>query len=116
MTIDAGMMSTLDPAASDRQRLAKLTDGAQSFEAMMLGQMLKPLQFGGTPGADSDDGNMDAGADTTRGMGTEALAKAIASGGGFGIARQIIREVTSEDHAKGIGSNPSAIAVQGGKV
>lgn len=112
-----GPMTTLDPTAGAQQRLAKLTDGAQSFEAMMLGQMLKPLQFGGTPGADSDDdSNPDAGADTTRGMGTEALAKAIASGGGFGIARQIIRQVTLEDHAKGVGSNSSANTVQGGKV
>jgi Rod binding domain-containing protein len=102
-------MSPLDPADPVSQRLAKLTDGAQSFEAMMLGQMLKPLRFGGSPGASDDDGNTDAGADTTRGMGTEALARAIASGGGFGIARQIIRQVTSEDATKGVGSERSKV-------
>jgi len=110
MTIDTRMSSTLDPGTADRQRLAKLTDGAQSFEAMMLGQMLKPLQFGGAPGSDSDDdSNSDAGADTTRGMGTEALAKAIASGGGFGIARQIIRQVTAQDAATASGSDRSKV-------
>jgi len=110
MTITTQMSSLLDPSAADRQRLAKLTDGAQSFEAMMLGQILKPLQFGGTPGSNGDDDtNSDAGADTTRGMGTEALAKAIASGGGFGIARQIIRQVTQQDASTGVGSQRSKV-------
>jgi Rod binding domain-containing protein len=81
---------------------AKLTDGAKQFEAMLLEQMLKPLKFGGVPGAevgdagDKDEDQPDAAADVVRGFGTEALAKAIAAGGGFGLARQIIRQVSAE--------------------
>ena len=90
----------LNPGGADLRRTAKLADGAHSFEAMMLEQMLKPLKFGESPGTEGDDGDAsDAGGDTTRGMGTEALAKSIASAGGFGIARQIIRQVTAEDAA-----------------
>ena len=72
----------------------KLVDGARSFEAMMLGEMLKPLNFGGSPddGADADAGA----AGTIRSLGTEAVAKAISTAGGFGLARQIIRQVDAE--------------------
>jgi flagellar protein FlgJ len=73
---------------------AKLADGAQQFEAMMLQQMLKPLQFGAAPG----DADTDAGAnDTIRTLGTEAIGKAIAKAGGFGLAKQIVRQVTDEN-------------------
>lgn len=81
-------------AAKDARDQAKLRDAAQQFEAMMLGEMLKPLQFGGAPAADEEGGG--GANDTIRSFGTEAVAKAVASHGGFGIARQIIRQVTAE--------------------
>ncbi len=92
-------LSTLaDNTPADTVRTAKLTDGAHQFEAMMLQQMLKPLKFGDAPGANEED---EAGANgTLQSYGTEALAKAIASQGGFGIARKIIQQVTAEDAAK----------------
>ncbi len=81
----------------DRE-LAKLKDGAQQFEAMMLGEMLKPLHFGGVGEADGDDDDKAGG--TVESFGSEALTRAIAQGGGFGIARQIIRQVTAEHEAR----------------
>ena len=73
----------------------KLVDGAHQFEAMMLEQILKPLNFGGSPD-DSGTENEGGAAGTIRGFGTDAVAKAVATGGGFGLARQIVRQVTAE--------------------
>ena len=79
----------------DGKSRAKLTDAAQQFEAMMLQEMLKPMRskqdsWGGEEKSD------DSGEDTMSSFGTEAVAKAISKGGGFGLARQIIRQVTIE--------------------
>ena len=106
MTIQAtGAGFAVDASAA--KDTAKLRDGAREFEAMMLGEMLKPLQFGGAPG---DDGENGGGAnDTMRGFGTEALCKSIAQGGGFGIANQIVRQVTAEREAQGVQSGGTKV-------
>ena len=90
----------INAAATDKQRTAKLADGAHQFEAMMLQQMMKGLKFSSAPGeADDPDGEGNA----LESYGTQALAKAMADSGGFGIARQIIRQVSAEDQSKGSG-------------
>ena len=66
----------------------------------MLGEMLKGLKFGGSAETAADGEETTGAAGTIQSYGTEALAKAIASGGGFGLARQIIRQVTEEDGRK----------------
>ncbi len=103
----AGLSATPPVTTSGRAAFdkAKLEDGARQFEAMMLQEMLKPLHFGGSPDeADSEGGE----AETIRGLGTEAVAKAIAKAGGFGLARQIIRQVGQEDQSKIRGSGGAA--------
>jgi Rod binding domain-containing protein len=87
------------PASAAAIQQKMLVEGAQSFEAMMMGEMLKPLQFGSGV---EDGGEPSAGgaADTLSGMGTDALAKALASRGGLGIARKIVDEVTAEQQAR----------------
>ena len=77
------------------QKQTKLVDSAQQFEGMLLQELLKPMQAG----QDSWGGekqNDDAAADTMSSFGTEALATAISKGGGLGIAKQVIRQVTQE--------------------
>jgi Rod binding domain-containing protein len=77
------------------QKQAKLVDAAQQFEATMLQELLKPMQ----PGQDSwggEENSDDSASDTISSFGTEAIAKAISKGGGFGIARQIVSKVTLE--------------------
>src|ERR1700749_4010999 len=76
------------------QKQAKLVDAAQQFEATMLQELLKPLQHGQSSweGESSDD----TASDTISSFGTEAIAKAISRGGGFGIAKQIVSKVTLE--------------------
>ena len=73
---------------------AKLVDAAQQFEGMLLEQMLKGMGSG-KDGEDGDDSSS-PGNDTMRSFGTEAVAHAIAKGGGVGIARQIVQKVTIE--------------------
>ncbi len=98
MRVQLGTMSSAPVAPADK----KLADGAHEFEAMMLDQMLKGLSFGGAPGDDPDDSEAGA-AGTVRSFGVEAVAKAVAAGGGFGLARQIIGQVTAQqDATKGV--------------
>jgi Rod binding domain-containing protein len=80
-------------------RQAKLVDAAHQFEGVLLGEMLKSMQTDKDGmSSDSDSGDEDKGSsDTLRSYGTEAVAKAISQGGGFGIAKQIIAKVTKED-------------------
>ncbi len=105
MTIPPIDSAPVDSTQSDRQQQAKLVDGARQFEAMLLGEMLKPLHFGEAAGADDVDGDSSGGAnDTLRSMGVEALTKSLASGQGFGLAKQIIQQVNREDHLKKIKS------------
>lgn len=94
MKIDTGFGT----ATAEQRQTAKLSDGAHQFEAMMLEQMLKPLHFGESPDAAGEESSGGA-SETLRGFGTEAIAKAIASGGGFGLARQIVRQVTAQRDA-----------------
>jgi flagellar protein FlgJ len=77
----------------------KLTDAAQQFEGMLLEEMLKPMKEHGFCQGDSegeDDGQGGGFADTLSSFGAEALATAIAKGGGLGIAKRVINQVESE--------------------
>ena len=91
-----GAEITSQPAtAAEVQKQAKLIDAAQQFEATMLQELLKPMQHGQSSwggGENSDDTS----SDTISSFGTEAIAKAISKGGGFGIAKQIVSKVTLE--------------------
>lgn len=77
-------------------KLAQLEDAAQQFEATMLQELLKPLRRG-RDSWDSADQNDDAASDTISSFGAEAIAKAISTGGGFGIAKQIVSKVALEN-------------------
>ena len=79
----------------DRAKQAKLVDAAQQFEATMLQELLKPLQHGQSSWGD-DEKSDDSSTDSISSFGTEAVAKAISKGGGFGIAKQIVSKVTLE--------------------
>lgn len=84
--------------AADKAQHRKLVDAAQQFEAVFLGEMLKSAHFGESDEGSDGDASKD-GSGTMQSMGTEALAKAIASAGGFGIAHKIVAEVEQE-HAR----------------
>jgi len=97
MKIMSDVSNQIDPGL-DVQKQSKLADAAQQFEAMMLQEMLKPMREGQNSwgGDDKSDGDGDSASDTIRSFGTEAFAKAISKGGGFGIAKQVISQVKLE--------------------
>ncbi len=107
-------ISPVTQAAStpaDKVQQNKLVAGAHEFEAMLLQQMLKPLQFGEAAGADAEtdsDGNSGGANDTIRSLSVEAVSKAIAQAGGVGIARQIIQQVNQQHQQVG-GKHESAV-------
>jgi Rod binding domain-containing protein len=80
---------------AEAQRQAKLVDAAQQFEATMLQELLKPMQHGQSSWGDEQKSE-DSASDTISSLGTEAIAKAISKGGGFGIARRVVEQVTQE--------------------
>jgi peptidoglycan hydrolase FlgJ len=79
----------------DGAKQAKLVDASQQFEATMLQELLKPLQHGQNSWG-GDEKSDDSSTDSISSFGTEAVAKAISKGGGFGIAKQIVSKVTLE--------------------
>src|ERR1700745_4324373 len=93
MKISANITS--QPATAEVHKQAKLIDAAQQFEATMLQQLLKPLEYGHSSWGGEQKSD-DTASDTISSFGTEAIAKAISNGGGFGIAKQIVSKVTLE--------------------
>jgi peptidoglycan hydrolase FlgJ len=79
--------------SNEVQGRSKLTDAAHQFEAMLLQELLKPLQ---TEDGGWGEEKFDGASDTITSFGTEAVAKAISESGGLGIARQVIRQVSAE--------------------
>jgi flagellar protein FlgJ len=88
------------------QKQAKLVDAAQQFEATMLQELLKPMQHGQSSWGDEEKSD-DSASDTISSFGTEAIAKAISQGGGFGIAKQIVSKVTLEHQRNSEKKTPS---------
>ena len=92
-----GDPSSQATAGMGKQQNAKLVDAAQQFEAMLMQEMLKPMRKG--EGSWDDDKDSDSASDTISSFGTEAVAKAISKGGGLGIAKEVVRQV-SQEHEK----------------
>jgi Rod binding domain-containing protein len=90
MATIAGMASAAASASallpSPTAALGKGAKAAREFEAQLIGSVLESLEktFASVPGGDGM-----AGEDNYNYMGTQALAQAIAAGGGFGIAKMI---------------------------
>lgn len=69
---------------------------AREFEAQLIGTVLESLEktFATLPGQDAM-----AGQDDYNYMGTQALASALAAGGGFGIAKMITQHLAARQAA-----------------
>ena len=87
MNAVSNVRSSYDAAAlTPGPSLRKGEKAAREFEAQLIGGVLASMEktFASVPGEDSM-----AGADNYNYLGTQALAKAVVAGGGFGIAKMI---------------------------
>jgi Rod binding domain-containing protein len=104
LTLSSARMSaasTLPPLGTPA--LGKGAKAAREFEAQLIGSVLQSLEktFAAVPGEDTM-----AGEDDYNYLGTQALASAIAAGGGFGIAKLISEHFGGTKVAPG-GPTPS---------
>ncbi len=81
-----------------KSALGKGQKAARDFEAQLIGTVLESLEktFAALPGEDAI-----AGQDDYNYLGTQALASALAAGGGFGIARMIAKHLEGTKVADG---------------
>jgi Rod binding domain-containing protein len=101
--------SYVSPSGWMPQAVSTLSRGAKAardFEAQLIGNLLESMEktFAALPGQGSV-----AGDDDYNYMGTQALASAMAAGGGFGIARMILH---SFERTKGEGGTVENISGQ----
>lgn len=80
------ILPSLADSGTSAKPTSKEASAAKDFEALLIGQMLRSVR-------EEDSGWLGTGDDqagaTAMGLGEEELAKAIAAGGGFGLAKII---------------------------
>jgi Rod binding domain-containing protein len=98
---DLGVPPAREPADPERE-MARLRRAAEDFESIMLGTLLKRMNFkmGGGEGG--------LGASTMDEFGAQVLAESLARDGGFGVAEVLVRSM--EPHVRGA----AASAKEGG--
>ncbi len=97
--IDTGVRGTAAPALSPR-----LVRAAHEFEGQMMQELLKPMTDGDAlKGTDSDSGAGSGGALAE--FASETLGEALSSHGGFGIANQIVRELSQSGNGPANGDD-----------
>lgn len=84
--------TSLQPSTNSPEQISK---AARDFEAILLRSLLEPLQksFSSVTGEPSQVGQ-----DDYQYLGTEALASALASSGGLGIADMITKQLIHSSH------------------
>ena len=97
MQIAAACSPAIRRPACRRPRSAKLTQAAQDFEAMALGQLLAPM-FDTVDTAHSAFGGGEAEA-TCKPMLIDAIAKQIAAHGGLGLAAPVFASMLRTQEA-----------------
>jgi Rod binding domain-containing protein len=78
--------------ANPGSRIRKLTKAAQEFEGILLSTWLEEVQ---KSSLDPSDAGQEAGSETLRSLGTQAVAQALAQRGGLGIARMIVHHFST---------------------
>jgi len=91
-----GAMSVSSSTATPQPRLVK---AAEEFEAQMMQELLKPMTSGN--GLDGEDGDTATGSGGALGaFASEALGRGLSVHGGFGIATNIVRQLSSAGNQK----------------
>jgi|GEM_PF-5684704 len=74
-------------------RHRKLVEASQQFEAVMLGELMKPLSHGSAIGEDAEDSSPNA----MQSYGVEAMAGALAKSGALGFAAKMVKSVEDRE-------------------
>jgi Rod binding domain-containing protein len=81
-------------AAAEAGPSPKLVQAAREFEAQLMKELLRPMTASGNSEDEVGD-DTDAGSNGALGeFAAEAMGKALSAEGGFGIANQIVRELS----------------------
>ena len=76
----------------------RLADAAKQFESLMIDQMMKTVRESSGGGWLSDGDQ--TGEDSSMGMAEEQFAKAMASSGGLGLAKMIVKTMSKPEADK----------------
>jgi Rod binding domain-containing protein len=91
--LNATTASAATAASTPSPRLVK---AAHEFEGQMMKELLKPMTSNDALTGSDDDS--DSGSNGALGeFASEALGRALSDRGGFGIANQIVREITASN-------------------
>jgi Rod binding domain-containing protein len=99
------MTDTQVDTASNAMRHTKLVQAAQQFEAVMMGELMKPLGSGAAIGEDADESS----SNPMQSYGVQAMAGALARSGALGFASKMVKAVESHEH-KDISQTPKVLS------
>jgi Rod binding domain-containing protein len=98
-SIAAGTVTATTSATTPQPRLVK---AAHEFEAQMMKELIRPLNQGNSLTGTNDDGDDDSGSSGALGeFASEALGRALSEGGGFGIAANIVKQLSPSGNQNG---------------
>ena len=97
-TIDSVTLLDTTGSLLEGPKPTRLVSAAQQFEALMIGEMMKSSREDGDGGWLSNDA--DNGEESAMGMAEAQFAQALASRGGFGLAKTIEKSMTRQPSAQ----------------
>jgi peptidoglycan hydrolase FlgJ len=95
--LNVALLAT-DSATAGGKTPSKLSDAARQFESLLIGEMLKSARESDSEGWLGS--GSDSGSESAMGMAETQFAQAIASQGGFGLAKTIERSVAGQTAQK----------------
>ena len=80
----------------------RLVRAAHEFEAQMMKELMKPLNQSNSLTGEDKDGDDDSGSGGALGeFASDALGRALSEGGGFGIAKGIVKQLSAAGNQNG---------------
>ncbi|MEX2264728.1 MAG: hypothetical protein WD696_22430 [Bryobacteraceae bacterium] len=102
-------ISAIAPAAAGKSSSPeRIQEAAEQFESLLISQMLKSAREGGGWGIDEEEGQEGA---PLIGMAEEQLGNILASQGGLGLSRLIVRQMSAATkNLEEIAHTPSVVS------
>ena len=93
---DAARLNASETTGASKNEAGKIANAASQFEALLIGQILKSAHGSGSEGW-LGSGEDDDSSSTAISMAEEYLGQALASGGGLGIAKLVVKGIGKND-------------------